>query len=296
MTMPRLPLLLALALCAPLLAGCTTQAPSPDRDGLQEVASRGAAGPLEIDLAVPDPSAFHAAGAEVVLTVRASGERHVAAGIVPGDGVTLVSGNTSFEGTVREGEPRVLRAVLKGAPGERLVRGFAESSLGPASRAAPSAVLAFTEGPDARSISASLDSRALDLQVELAADPEDATRLLATLTSPVATDVRLVLDASGLGLAEGSSTWEGRLEAGTAKQLAWTLAAPADGTYHVAAYVLPDARVDGGVYSDGLYLLARDGGVTASEREPGSQPGDAAEPAPESGTGTGERGNATQPG
>lgn len=287
-TLQLLTVTLSLATAA-ALAGCA--APSVDDAGARSLRAESPEGPLRLRFDVDDARALFGDGANVTLLIDSDAPRGVRAGVTLPEGVRVVSGSLEHDGALSA--PLTLAAVLRAdAPGDHVLRAWAEASMPAGARAAPSALLGIRG--DANAAEAYAPERApLDLRVDLAADPQEPTHLIATIVSPRALDARILVEHGALELVDGEPARETSLAAHAPLEIRYRVALPAEGTYMLAIVVHPDASIDGGVYTDQIYLTRADGAVKAHEREDPGVVGGERPGADPPGSGSGD--NATQP-
>lgn len=267
------------ALLVVALAGCVGPGPGPDL-GDDGTAPPGApAAPLTVDLRIDDPRALYRDGAKLTLDVDSrAGPGRVRAGVALPDGVRIVEGNLSFDGTL-DGTKRLSAVVQADAAGRVRFRGWAEliGRRTGGGRAAPSDLLAV-DGDAGSAETFRPEPRRLDFTVDLTADPDDVREMTGRIVSPVPmpAHVALVLpDApNGLRLDAGPSAWNGSLEADQPRTFTFRVR-PYDGAADPGHYVAslafyPDPAVSGQVLEDQVYYTLENGTLTASEERPDS--------------------------
>jgi hypothetical protein len=245
-------------------------------------------------LEVADAAAFFGEGSAVTLTVAGSAAPSVRAGLALPPGVELVDGAFAYSGELSESRDITLEGVLRAsAPGEHVLRAWAERPMGPGSRAAPAVLLALIgDAEEARVEARSLPPPGFRVALEAS---DDLRSVRATLASDVAASARLewvvpevfapgaVPEDENVDLEAGGNVSR-TVELGAAER--W-----GEGAYAVSVHLHPDAAVDGRLYGATLYFWWEGDELRAGTTPPGGATGAGDGP----GAATGGDGNGDAP-
>lgn len=238
--------------------------------------SSAAEAPVVVTFELDDAKALFGEGARATITIESMRTQRLRAGVALPAGVAWVGDDASYEGAADAGAPIRLEGILRaGAPGEIVLRAWAEASVAAGSRVAPSVLLGVSGSAESARFFAPT-APAPSFQLTLAPASGDAARAVATIASNASANARLVwIVPQAFGAAAGVHEEALALVAGQTQQRAIELGAaePWEGFVTIDAYVYPDAALDGRLYRDALYAWWVEGELRVAQTPPGASDG-----------------------